>query len=242
MFYRVEQSNALYATPKLGLPEGVRTTSGFLFDKNDISVLVEPGYTYMPALRLGEQVPEDEAWRITQFIYLSGKVRSPNSHSLTGLLGFWIISEEFKDIVERLEPGRSQFWPVELRDYKTKEVRTDVRQYYFWNLLNSRTHDQVYDVPSMAAKGKAEYVDEPLGGGRHWRAWKIATPEGSVLMQPNALGEYHVCWNIPNRDVSGIQYLGGGYLECDEVFASEIRKLKYSGVNLLPLKMSDATS
>jgi hypothetical protein len=242
MYYRLEQSNALYATAGLLLPDGMRPTDRFLFDGTDHTAWLQPGFEYMPGLREGERVPSGEEWRIASHVYLGGKIRSPNAHSLTGLWGYWIISDEFKEIIERLEPGRSQFWPMEFRDYKTKEVRTDVRQYYFWNLLNFRTHDQVYDVPAMAAKGDAKYVEEPLGGGRHWRAWQIATPEGCVLMKPNALGDYHVCWNIPNRDVSGIQYRGGGYLECDEVFASEIRKLKYSGVDLLPLKMSDGTA
>ncbi len=243
MYYRLKQTNAFYATPNLGLPDGISSTDGYLFDGKDQSGWMHPGQTYMPALRRGEIVPKEEEWRITKFIYLKGKIRQPNPHSLNGLLRYWIVSAEFKNIVEQLEPGRSQFSPVEFRDFKTKEVRTDVCQYYFWNLLNCRFLEQVYDVPAMAANGNASYRDEPLGNGNRLRAWEIlASSYGLVLMRPNALGTHHISWVIDNNDVQGIQYRGAGEIECDEVFAAEIRKLKYSGVELLPLKMSDETA
>jgi hypothetical protein len=108
-------------------------------------------------MRRASFIPEHLRWRIPQKLFHVAKQRR---EVLPDWLANDVVSQKFKDVVERLDPGVHQFFEVEIvfakiggRSYGAKEGGP----FYFWNVQRGASMLELFD--EAALRGNKEIVE-----------------------------------------------------------------------------------
>jgi hypothetical protein len=105
--------------------------------------------TWMPSFWSCEKIPDSMLWRVPKQIF--HVVQKPWKHLPD--VAHRAVTERFHDLIEKFDPGAHQFFPVEIIHKKSGKRYADQGQFYLWNRLPKACPQDVFDYPSMEAKG-----------------------------------------------------------------------------------------
>jgi hypothetical protein len=131
------------------------------FDRPDYSATID--------LRWGQRVPDELVWRVPEALYHFGPRRWKAMPDIMGN----IINQKVFDIVERLDTGIHQFFPLEIIYKKSGKPYTEGGPFRFWNILRAATMPELFDLDQMRGEHEVVHLErineEILLGGKHIR-------------------------------------------------------------------------
>lgn len=104
---------------------------------------------WMPGFWSCERIPDSMLWRIPKQIFHT----VPKQWKQLPDIAHRAVTERFHDLIEKFDPGAHQFFPVEIIHKKSGKRYADQGQFYLWNRLPKACPQELFDYPSLEAKG-----------------------------------------------------------------------------------------
>jgi hypothetical protein len=125
--------------------------------------------TWMPGFWSCEKIPDSMYWRVPKQIFHT----VPKPWKQLPDIAHRAVTERFHDLIETFDPGAHQFFPVEIIHKKSGKRYADQGQFYLWNRLPKACPQDIFDYPSLEAKGLLKITAYPT---TPHKSYAIRTP------------------------------------------------------------------
>jgi hypothetical protein len=191
----------------------------------------------MPPLCIGRRVHDVEVPRIPTTLRQLGRRWKKFPHvSLPS--GQWLVSQTFKDIVESLDPGFHQFFPVMIINDTDGRAYDELEPYYFWNCCLNFPIWELVDIEKTNQKGGSVTYSENERDGRVYRSYSYKIHTIHLVSKVLDFNSRNFCWTGFVRENDGIVHMGGRRLLASERAFNALRPIDKGSLRRTPIETS----
>lgn len=224
---------------------------------------LRPGH--MPSVFLGERIPEEFWHAIPRTVRIRPQLGSKwpvgRLKDFQGLLSMPLVSVRARELIERLDPGINQFFPVSLVRADNEAPLFEGEPYFLLNACGTESPEEFFPFDAVRrriaagefdhdARIKSELLGftterrfsgdivERIFGGERFR-WYWPENRNRLLVKKSFVSKYQV-FVLPtaHHHSNGILtiYAGAnaGYLQVTEAFRQAVKKAKLTGGQFEP--------
>jgi hypothetical protein len=191
----------------------------------------------MPSLCIGRRVHDVEVPRIPTTLRQLGRRWKKFPH-VSMPAGQWLVSQTFKDIVESLDPGFHQFFPVTIINDTDGRAYDEFEPYYFWNCCLNFPLWELVDIEKTIQKGGAVTYQENERNGHVYRSYNYKVNTIHLVSKVLDFNSRNFCWISRMRDNDGISHSGGRRLLASQRAFNALRPIDKGSLRRTPIETS----